>query len=60
MKDREREAFEQANVKIYEEIASTVADIAFDIRMESYDDASKKTDMLAKLLKTIAESNKRR
>ena len=60
MRDREREALEEGNARIYGEIADTVADIAFDIRMESYDDAEKKTDLLARLLKTLADGGKRR
>lgn len=53
-------AYEKANEKLYEELADTIADIGFDIRMEDYSNAEKKIDLLSKLLKVLKEGSQRR
>jgi len=52
-------AYDEANDKLFGELAETISDIGFDIRTERYTEAEKKIDLLAKLLKVLKEGNRR-
>lgn len=53
-------AYDKASDQMYEAFGETIADIGFDIRMENYEDAEKKIELLAKLLQTIRKSNRKK
>lgn len=52
-------AAEKADDVLFEEVSDTISDISHDIRMEQYDDASKKIELLDKLLKVLHKGGKR-
>jgi hypothetical protein len=51
--------YERVEGQILEEIADIVSDIGADIRLENYNEAGKKINLLSKLLKTLNEGNRK-
>lgn len=43
----------------FEELINIIRDVGYDIRMENYEDAKKKIELLDKLLKTIKDSSRK-